>query len=203
MLASINPLGERARGTRFARTFVWYLAGSIAGGALVGGTLGTLGAGVRSLIDPTSTAIAIAVVMVCVIGIVLDLGITGVQLPSPRRQVNEDWLATYRGWLYGLGFGFELGLGVVTVVATSAVYVMLVLELLSGTLGAGLAIGATFGATRALPLLAVGRVRDPAQLRHALRRADRLAVGVDRISRLSVMVLALTALGVVIAGGGA
>ena len=37
-----------------------------------------------------------------------------------RRQVNEDWMARYRGWAYGAGFGLQLGLGVVTIVTTAS-----------------------------------------------------------------------------------
>ena len=189
MLASINPLGERARGPTFGRTFVWYLAGSLAAGALVGTALGLLGAGLRTLLDPSQLAVAVAVVVVCAIGLLLDLGVGGLHLPSPRRQVNEDWLATYRGWLYGLGFGFQLGLGVVTAVSTAAVYVMLALELLAGSALAGLAIGVTFGIARALPLLLVRRVREPRQLRAAMLRVHHLATVADRVSRLSIAAL--------------
>ena len=32
MLTSINPLGERARNTRWGRTVSWYILGSTAGG---------------------------------------------------------------------------------------------------------------------------------------------------------------------------
>ena len=38
-------------------------------------------------------------------GLWLDLGILGLRLPTTRRQVNEDWLGRYRGWVVGVGFG--------------------------------------------------------------------------------------------------
>lgn len=47
-------------------------------------------------------------------GLALDLGLGALRLPGPARQVDEDWLARYRGWVYGAGFGTQLGLGVVT-----------------------------------------------------------------------------------------
>jgi hypothetical protein len=80
-------------------------------------------------------------------------------LPGPRRQVNEEWLGRYRGWVTGIGFGFQLGLGVVTIVTTAAVYSLLVVAALSGSPATGAVIGAAFGLVRALPILAVGRVR--------------------------------------------
>ncbi|HZU60843.1 MAG TPA: hypothetical protein VE983_07735, partial [Solirubrobacteraceae bacterium] len=74
-------------------------------------------------------------------------------LPSSRRQVNENWLGRYRGWVYGFGFGAQLGVGVATIVTSSAIYAAAIAALLSGGPAAGAAIGATFGAVRALALL--------------------------------------------------
>ena len=59
------------------------------------------------------------------------------RVPGPRRQVNERWLDEYRGWVYGLGFGAQLGLGVTTIVTSAATYVALFAALLSGTPAAG------------------------------------------------------------------
>ena len=36
----------------------------------------------------------------------------------------NSWLGRYRSWVYGLGFGVQLGAGVTTVVVSSAVYVV-------------------------------------------------------------------------------
>jgi len=193
MLASINPLGERARGTRFARTSAWYLAGSVAGGAIAGGVLGLVGAGLAAVADPGPTAVAVAVLVVALVGLAFDVRLGGLRLPTVRRQVNEDWLARYRGWVYGLGFGFELGLGVVTIVTTAAVYVMLALALLTASPLLGVAIGAVFGAARAIPLLAVRHVDEAGQLRTAMRHAHRLAPAFDRANRLAIATLALAA----------
>ena len=200
MLASINPLGERARGTRFARTFAWYLAGSVAGGAIAGGVLGLVGAGLAAIVDPDSTAVAVAVLVVALVGLAFDLRLAALRLPTVRRQVNEDWLARYRGWVYGLGFGFELGLGVVTIVTTAAVYVMLALALLTASPLLGVAIGAVFGATRAMPLLAVRHVDEAGQLRAAMRHAERLAPTFDRANRLAIATLAVAALALAMTG---
>ena len=62
--------------------------------------------------------------------------------PGPRRQVNERWLDDYRGWVYGLGFGAQLGLGVTTVVTSAATYATLLACALSGAPGRGALIGA-------------------------------------------------------------
>ena len=36
--------------------------------------------------------------------------------------MNEEWLTSYRGWVYGAGFGAQLGTGVVTIVTSPIVY---------------------------------------------------------------------------------
>lgn len=190
MLASINPLGERARGTKFARTFVWYLVGSVVGGALIGAVLGLLGSGLRDAVDISPTALAIAVTVVCLLGLALDLGVGGVRVPSLHRQVNENWLAVYRGWVYGLGFGFQLGLGFVTVM-TAAIAVMFALEVLSGSLLAGVAIGGTFGIGRTLPLLLVRDADEPLRLRDVLARMHTFARPAERFTRAAIAALAV------------
>src|SRR6185503_13801778 len=98
---------------------------------------------------------------VVAIGLVLDIGAFGASLPTVHRQVNEDWLHRYRGWVYGLGFGAQLGLGLATIVTTSAVYATWAAALLSGSPAAGAVIGATFGLLRAAVLLLTVGARTP------------------------------------------
>jgi hypothetical protein len=81
-----------------------------------------------------------------------------------HRQVNEDWLHRYRGWVYGVAFGAQLGVGFATVAATAAVHAAFAAALLSGSPEAGGAIGAAFGLVRSGTLLSVSRVRRPDQL---------------------------------------
>ena len=66
---------------------------------------------------------------------------TGRRLPG-RRQVNEDWLVAYRSWVYGAGFGLQLGAAVATVVNTALVPLFMLAALLAGNMTAGLVIGA-------------------------------------------------------------
>lgn len=184
MLTSISPLGERARGNRFGRTAAAYLAGSLAGGTVAGVALGAVGAPVVDAIGGWRVAVLAAV---AVAGVALDA--TG-RLPTPHRQVDERWLSSYRGWVYGAGFGFQLGLGAVTIVTASATYVMLVAALLAGSPAAGAAIGAAFGAGRALPLLATARVRtteDLARLHRTVAGAARPVAVVTRVAQLALV----------------
>src|ERR1700737_2018054 len=115
MLASIHPLGERARRNRWAVTATAYASGSIIGAGPLGGALGALG---RPAAGLSHRSVVLAVLCLC--AATADAGVVAV--PTVHRQVNEDWLHRYRGWVYGIGFGFQLGLGVVTIVTTAAVY---------------------------------------------------------------------------------
>src|SRR5687767_4471958 len=114
MLGSISPVGEASRGQRWWLTATAYTVASLLAGAAMGLLLGLLGAALFSAVD-ASTAMRLGVLaLVLVAGALLDSGVLGWRLPSWRRQVDERWLTTYRGWIYGAGFGFQLGTGVVT-----------------------------------------------------------------------------------------
>jgi hypothetical protein len=192
MLGSITPLGERGRGSRWWLTVSTYLVGSLAGGALAGWALGGLGAalGVASLtIAVRLGAIAVALL----VGLVLDLRVAGLRLPTIHRQVEEEWRGRYRGWVWGLAFGFQLALGVVTIVTTSTVYVTWLAAGLSGAAFGGAAIGATFGLARALPIFAVARVRTPAQLLRIDGALRRLAAPARRVTYVAGGTLAAVA----------
>lgn len=169
MLASISPLGERARGQRFAVTATAYVIGSVAGGVLVGTALGALG---ELTLDGVPVGVRAGILGLLAVGAVL-VDRRERPIPSWHRQVNEDWLSEYRGWVYGLGFGFQLGLGVVTIVTTASVYLTWAAALLSGSTVAGLVIGFAFGLARALPLFGGLRVSGPDQLAARVGRLDR------------------------------
>jgi hypothetical protein len=194
MLASISPLGERARGHRWSRTVAWYVTGSVAGGALLGAASGAVGAVMRATVSPSSTVLAALVLAAAGVAAVMELGILGARVPSTRRQVDEDWLGRYRPWVYAGGFGVQLGLAVVTIVTTATVYLVIVLAVLSGSFAAALLIGATFGLARALPILVVRNVSDPGSLRGALRRVQSRATAARHAALASLVGLAVVAL---------
>ena len=175
MLASIHPLGERARGRRWGITVGSFVAGAAVAGAMAGGVLGLAGATVRRHAGLPLALVVASLVGVGVTGVVLDLGLAGLHLPTVRRQVNEDWLHRYRGAVYGFGFGFQLGLGVATVVTTATVYLTFVLAFLAGSAWAGLAIGAAFGLARGASLLVAAGVETPQELLALHRRLHRWA----------------------------
>ncbi|MCW2777427.1 MAG: hypothetical protein JWN17_1152 [Frankiales bacterium] len=181
MLTSISPLGEQARGQRYGLTVAAHLLGGALGGATTGVVLGSVGAvlGLPAwLVVPVLAAAAAA-----------DL--RGVRLG--RRQVDEDWLARYRGWVYGGGYGYQLGLGVVTVVTSAATPALLAVLVLSASPLAGLLLGALFGLVRGLPLLALRRATTPQALRTAAARVEQLARPASRATVAALVLGAVTA----------
>ena len=190
MLASITPLGERGRGRRWAVTATAYVVASTAGGLSVGAVLGWLGSLFGVGVVP-SRAAAVTVVLGAA-----AVDSFALRLPTTRRQVNEDWLVRYREWVYGTGFGFQLGMGVVTIVTSAAVYATMLLAVVAGSPVAGATIGATFGLVRALPVLAMAKIDGAAASRHFHRRMQ----GAGPWSRrASVILLCATAAGTVLA----
>ncbi|MGH3665048.1 MAG: hypothetical protein ACRDU8_02955 [Egibacteraceae bacterium] len=171
-----------------------YVAGSAAGGVTLGALLGLAGAAVPSGVRPGAVATGMVVATLGLAGAALDLRLFGVRLPTVHRQVDESWLPQFRGWVVGIGYGFQLGLGVVTIATTAAVYLTWVLAVLTASPLAGAAVGATFGLVRALPVLAVRRIRDPQRLGDAHRRlehwrpwAHRAAVGLQGFGAVAVL----------------
>ena len=160
MLASITPLGERGRHRHYPLTMAAFVLGAVVAGGALGAGLGAIGS---ILLGGVATGVRMAVLAIALVAaIALDL--RPGSAPGPHRQVDERWLDEFRGWVYGLGFGAQLGFGVSTVVSSAATYVALLAALLCAEAGAGAVILGLYGAIRGLtPLLAAG-VRSPDQL---------------------------------------
>jgi hypothetical protein len=192
MLASITPLGERSRGFSWRVTATAFAIGAIGAGAATGALLGGLG----SLLpggEGWRGGVAIAVLA----GMLLfDATPLHGRLPTSRRQVNEDWLARYRGWVYGFGFGAQLGLGVVTIVSSAAVYAWVALLVLAPNAFAGALIGAVFGVVRALSLLPARTVEDPQTISLLHRRLTAAQRPVERASWGLELIALAVAIGV-------
>ena len=184
MLSSISPLGERARHSRWWVTTTAYLLGSLVGGLAMGGLAGLVGQLVPDSARSSRWALALLAVLFLV-GLLLDLR-GAPSVPSWHRQVDEQWLTAYRGWVYGLGFGAQLGFGLVTIITSTTTYAVVLLAALSGQAGAGLVIGGTFGLVRALPSLLMVRVRDRNQLGAVFGRIERWAGSMRVVARLAL-----------------
>jgi cytochrome c biogenesis protein CcdA len=180
MLSSITPLGERGRNNRFAVAASFFVAGSLLGGAVVGMLAGGLG---QLIVPDQPTAAAAVIVALALVGAAFDAHLAGLRLPTVKRQVDERWLQKYRGWVYGFGFGAQLGTGLATIVSSAAVYLMIVAALLTRSLAAGTAVGVAFGLVRGASILLARRVRTPEELWRFHRR---LAVNATRSERVGV-----------------
>jgi hypothetical protein len=171
MLSQITPLAEAGRGQRFARTAVWFVAGATLGGLTLGAATAAAALLLAALGLGHSTATAF-VACVAFAGATVDTHLLGFGPPFVTRQVNEAWLSKYRPWVYGGGFGWQIGAGVTTYVMTAAVFVMIILAALSASPLTALTIGTIFGLARGLAVLMGARLRSPAALYDFHRRFE-------------------------------
>jgi hypothetical protein len=187
MLSSIHPLGERAKHNRFGLTALLFALGALAGGVSIGALIGVLGLGVDALVT-TATAAGLASL------VVLGAAVAewkGIALPCLHRQVDEDWLTRYRRWVYALGFGFQLGTGVMTFITSAGVYAALGCALLVGSPLGSVLIMATFGLTRGLSLVPARSITSPDRLRTFHQRLHATAPAAQRVSWIALAVVAV------------
>ena len=180
MLASITPLAEQGRGHRYRSTTAWFVLGAVAGGASLGVCLAALAAGVGAA-GASATTLAVLACAASLVAAAADARVAGFRLPVHRRQVNERWLDQFRPWVYGAGFGWQIGTGLVTYIKAAAVYLMIVLAALTGDPVLALAIGTLFGLVRGLAVLLGRRITSPATLAAFHRRFTELGPVVLRI----------------------
>lgn len=203
MLSSITVFSERARGHRYWPTALWFVVGAIAGGAC----LGALAAGVAGLVRLAAVGSHPAVVaglgaLVAAVGAGVDAGVFGAVLPLIRRQVDDSWLAKYRPWLYGAGFGWQLGVGVATYLMTAGVVVAVGLAALTGSAMDAVLVGTGFGLARGLTVLLPAGCATPAELR-VLHRRLVAATAALRWAAVGAQVLAAGAVLAALVAGGA
>ncbi len=147
MLSTITPMGERGRDHRYHATAAWFVAGAVLGGATLASGAALLAAGVAAL-DLSDTARVGTAAALAAVALASDLALGGFRLPSHTRQVNEGWLGQYRAWVYGGGFGWQIGVGLATYVTTAAVYLMLALAALTASPLAAFGAVTGFGLVR-------------------------------------------------------
>lgn len=192
MLSQLTPVGEASRGYRYRTTAAWFVLGAVLGGATLGAAMAAMAAIVATL-DLTATALLGIAAGAAALGAAVDGGALGVSPPFFKRQVNEYWLSKYRAWVYGSGFGWQIGAGVTTYIMTAAVVVTIAFGALTAGPGAALALGLVFGLARGLAVLLTARRRTTAELFALHRRFDALGEPVRRaviVVQLAVAVIA-------------
>lgn len=183
MLSSIHPLGEAGRGQRWWLTVAAHIAGSVLGGALVALGLGTVGR-VAALLGLGWSARVALVGAVAALAVYADWRGWPRWLPRPYRQVNEDWMTRYRGWVYGGGFGVQLGMGITTIVTAATVYVLGALAFAVASPGPAVLLGAAFGLARGTTVLWARRVDGPEAL-VAFHRRLQARAGLGRLAAVA------------------
>ncbi|MET1000383.1 MAG: hypothetical protein ABWZ15_01115 [Acidimicrobiia bacterium] len=171
MLSTVTPVAERARGHRFWVTAVWFVLGAIAGGA----TLGVVAAALAAMVGALSLSTGVSATLGgIVVGVALasDVQLGGFRIPGNTRQVDENWLSAYRPWVYGIGFGWQIGVGVATYIMTAAVYAMVLLAALSANPLLAFALMTSFGLARGLAVLLGAGLTSPARVFAFHRRFD-------------------------------
>ena len=194
MLSQLTPVGEASRGYRYGTTAAWFVAGAVVGGAMLGGVMALLAAGVAAIDISSSTALGV-VAGLAIASAAVDSGVLGVAPPFFLRQVNEDWLGRYRAWVYGSGFGWQVGSGVTTYIMTAAVFLTIAMGALTAGPLAALALGVLFGLVRGLAVLLTARLRSTAELFELHRRFDALGEPVRRAVIVVQLAVGIVAIG--------
>jgi hypothetical protein len=191
MLSSLTSFGEASRGNRYSVASTAFVAAALVGGLCLGLALAVPALAIGAIgLTPTGTAAVVAIA--AAVTIAADFGF----LKTPRipRQVDESWFGQFRPWVYGAGYGWQIGAGLATYVMTNAVYLMLVVGVMTTNPWIATCVGALFGGIRGLTLLIGWRLVDPAKIRSLHRRLDTLEPA-SRVLAISgqVVVLAVAA----------
>ena len=197
MLSTITPMAEAGWGHSFRSTSVWFVLGSVAGGL----TLGGLMAGIAFAAESVGVDSYLALGVVSAASLVTsasDARLGGFHLPGHDRQVNERWLDRYRSWVYGAGFGWQIGVGLATYIMTAGVYLLVLTGGLSADPVAALCVGALFGLVRGLAVYLAAGLNSIEKLHafHARFEAMR-----DPVRQGTIMIQALVAISAATAAG--
>jgi hypothetical protein len=180
MLGSITSLGERSRGRHWAVTYAWFVIGALAGGLVLAAAL--LAVRAAGSVLPPAAALAVGLAGGAAL---LGAAALGRTPPSLERQVDHRWLDEYRGWVVGVGFGFQLGTGVLTRIPSFALYLLFLCALLGAPPAALVAAGIVYGALRGLTAAPGGLVRSPRDLRRLATLIARYEPRAARAGRAS------------------
>ena len=190
MLSTITPIGERGRGNAYATTARWYVAGAATGGMC----LGVIGALLSLVLGAHGDARLVVIALAALVAASSDACVGGFALPTHRRQVNERWLDQYRPWVYGGGFGWQIGTGLATYITTAAVYLLVVVVAIGGSPMLAIAGGLVFGTTRGAAVLLTRNVRSAGDLRRVHVRVQDAGPALhDAVLAVEVAVAAVAA----------
>lgn len=191
MLSTITPLGERGRNATFAASAAWFVAGAVLGGGCLGAALLVLSASAGAMPVVVAGTLALGAAVAAAAS---DSPLGRFVLPVHRRQVNERWLDRFRPWVYGAGFGWQIGTGFATYIVGAVLYLTVSLAVLGGRPMMALGVGVVFGTVRGLAVLAGCHITDPAALVAFHRRFDKA----EQVVRRAVVYWELAVLGALV-----
>jgi hypothetical protein len=152
MVGQIGPLVQVGR-KKTALAF--HVLGGVAGGATIGVLLGFAGLLLRSALgDTLDTVFAVVVPLALLYAASSDFGLLRVPQLTSERQTPGSWPCSLGHYPGIFGWGFDLGLGVSTRIPYQSLLVLPLAALLAGDLPTAIAITGTYGAARALAVVA-------------------------------------------------
>lgn len=197
MLSTVTPLAEAGRGHRYRWTASWFFVGAVLGGATTGLAAAALVPAI-SMLGLSGTARAGIAAVAALAAAALDAQLLGPPIPHHRRQVNEEWLNRYRAWVYGSGFGWQIGTGVATYIMTAAVYLVIVLGVMSGSPATAFALCVLFGACRGSMVVLGAQLTSAERLRSFHQRFEAWR---EPVRRTVIVVEVVAATTIAIDGG--
>ena len=132
---------------------VGYAAAATAGGALVGATLGGVGALIASASHVALSLLQVVAITTVVLAAALQWSGRLSPLPERRIQVPRRWLLWRSRTLTATAFGLVIGSGVLTHLKHASAYGLGALVLIAPTLATAAAIGAVYGMSRGASLM--------------------------------------------------
>jgi hypothetical protein len=148
MVGQIGPLVQAGRQKT---SLFFHVLGGLAGGAMLGVFVGFLGVLLAELLPGgMDAAFVIIVPLALVYAGLTDLGFMRLTYFTRIRQTSGSWPCALGHYPGMFAWGFDLGLGVTTRIPYQAVLVVPIAALLTGSLGAAVAVTAAYGAARAL-----------------------------------------------------
>jgi MFS family permease len=193
MLSTITPMAEAGRGHRFRTTAAWFLIGSVIGGATLGALMALMGVGIGAL-QVSSSSVLWIVGVAALVAAASDGRVAGFHLPGHDRQVNERWLDRYRYWVYGAGFGWQIGVGLATYIMTAGLYLLIFMGAAADDPLIAIGLGTLFGLVRGL---AVYLAADLTTREKLLRFHARFEALREPVRRAMIVIQALVAVGAV------
>jgi cytochrome c biogenesis protein CcdA len=156
MIGSIVPMVYGAPPSKpDRRPAISHALGTVIGASMLGISLGFLGAWLRPV--PSPTQLSVVLFSAAAAGLALhEFGVVRLRLPYLRRQVPRSWRNRFPAGVVSFGYGWLLGVGVLTHVTVASLFLACVGAVLLGDPWLGAGIMAVFGVGRASPILWFG-----------------------------------------------